>query len=120
MREVLQRVDGHAALMHEAVRDRLAGDAGQLFEQGVRVGDAVRRRRLQDRHVEGVPQVLRGRIAFVAGERHRSQRVRRVLEILDGGAAKGIDRLVGKHRQVEVLDVHRRWRRCPFPSCSAS
>ena len=104
--EVLQRVDGDAALMHEAVRDRLAGDAGEFFEQRVGVGDAVGRRDLGDRHVEGVPQVLGGRVALVAGERDRGERVRRVLEVLDRGAAMRVDRLVGKHRRVEVFGVH--------------
>ena len=40
--EVLQRVDGDAALMHQVVRDRLAGDAGELLGQRIGVGDGRR------------------------------------------------------------------------------
>ena len=50
VREILQRVERDAALLDEAVGDRLAGDLADLLQHRVGVADAVGRRDDVRRH----------------------------------------------------------------------
>ena len=94
------RVDGAAALVFQALRNRMAGQLGDLHQEGVGVGDAERHRHLGVRSgvVLGDPLVGLGRRAGTDVEGRLA--VDRVARLIQRGTT-GIDPVGAVERRVE-------------------